>query len=255
MKTRYIYSGRIYFRYKKYLVRIKGLVIMKPVVIAGNGPSLAHIDYTMLPTDYDVYRCNQFYFEEQYFLGKDITAVFFNPDVFFEQYYTLKQLLIRKEYTYKTIYCSKMFWRFEDVDPTTPFQFLYPDVVEVYKLLQKYPSILSFLKYNDVYLGQRITSGVLMALVAAINGYKELYLTGIDFYETKEYVFNHHKPNLQKLIPVYTTRIKADFHTKNIDVETLKFIEQEFDVQIYSLSPTSPISTLYPPPSMLHAML
>ena len=39
----------------------------KPIVIAGNGPSLAQIDYSLLPQDYDVFRCNQFYFEDKYF--------------------------------------------------------------------------------------------------------------------------------------------------------------------------------------------
>lgn len=46
------------------------------VVIAGNGPSLASIDYSKLPENFDVFRCNQFYFEDKYYLGKKIKKYF-----------------------------------------------------------------------------------------------------------------------------------------------------------------------------------
>lgn len=34
------------------------------VVVAGNGPSVKEIDYSLLPNDYDVFRCNHFYLED-----------------------------------------------------------------------------------------------------------------------------------------------------------------------------------------------
>ena len=220
----------------------------KPIVIAGNGPSLTNIDYTRLPSDFDVYRCNQFYFEDKYFLGKYITGVFFNPHIFFEQYYTLKQLIIREEYSCENIYCSRMYWTYEVIDTESPFQFLFPDVIEIYKLIETYPHILSFLKYNDLYLKERVTSGILMVLIAAINGYQELYLTGIDFYEPEAYAFNNNKTNLQQLVPEFNIRAKGKCHTKNIDIKTLEFLQKEFDLHIYALSPNSLLATLFPPP-------
>lgn len=45
---------------------------MNPIVIAGNGPSLAQIDYSRLPQDFDVFRCNQY----KYFLEKKIKGAF-----------------------------------------------------------------------------------------------------------------------------------------------------------------------------------
>ncbi|EMA0254919.1 alpha-2,3 sialyltransferase, partial [Campylobacter jejuni] len=71
---------------------------MKKVIIAGNGPSLKEIDYSRLPNDFDVFRCNQFYFEDKYYLGKKCKAVFYNTYIFFEQYYTLKHLIQNQEY-------------------------------------------------------------------------------------------------------------------------------------------------------------
>ena len=83
----------------------------RPAIIAGNGPSLARIDYTRLPRDFDVYRCNQFYFEEKYYLGKRVQGVLFHPDLFFAQYHTLKTLEARGEYEFGEIYCNRIFGR------------------------------------------------------------------------------------------------------------------------------------------------
>lgn len=79
---------------------------MKKVIIAGNGPSLKEIDYSRLPNDFDVFRCNQFYFEDKYYLGKKCKAVFYNTYFFFEQYYTLKHLIQNQEYETELIMCS-----------------------------------------------------------------------------------------------------------------------------------------------------
>ncbi len=79
---------------------------MKKVIIAGNGPSLKEIDYSRLPNDFDVFRCNQFYFEDKYYLGKKCKAVFYTPNFFFEQYYTLKHLIQNQEYETELIMCS-----------------------------------------------------------------------------------------------------------------------------------------------------
>lgn len=49
---------------------------MQNVIIAGNGPSLQSINYQRLPKKYDIFRCNQFYFEDKYYLGKNIKTAF-----------------------------------------------------------------------------------------------------------------------------------------------------------------------------------
>ena len=222
----------------------------KAVVVAGNGPSLAEIDYRRLPQDFDVYRCNQFYFEDMYFLGKKIKAVFFNPSVFFEQYYTIKQLIERGEYSCDSIYCTKMFYRGENMSTNPMFGFLYPDVVLTYDVIKEYPHIAGMLKYHDTYLRQRPTSGMIMTLIAAMNGYQEIYLTGIDFYENAPYAFNNNKANLRYLIPAFTRANKSNRHTKYIDSKILELIQNEFDISIYALSPSSPLTEFISPPPL-----
>lgn len=81
---------------------------MKSAVVAGNGPSLAEIDYSLLPDDYDVFRCNQFYFEDKYFLGKKVKYAFLNFSVILEQYFTYKTLDTNNEYSIENIVISRL---------------------------------------------------------------------------------------------------------------------------------------------------
>ena len=208
----------------------------KPVIIAGNGPSLARIDYTRLPQDFDVYRCNQFYFEDKYYLGKRVTSAFFNPAVFYEQYYTLKNLEERGEYSYEHLYSSKMLWGTEDLRINPFFNMVFPDAIELYSIMREYPKVHAFLKYNDLFHRQRATSGVLMLLAAAINGYREMHLIGIDFYEGGDYAFDIKKKNLLRLVPEFKERAKSEQHTKNFDLQAIKVIAEHFDLKLYDLS-------------------
>lgn len=68
-------------------------------LVCGNGPSLKNIDYKRLPKQFDVFRCNQFYFEDRYFVGKDVKYVFFNPFVFLNNTILVKNLYKTKNIT------------------------------------------------------------------------------------------------------------------------------------------------------------
>ena len=197
----------------------------RALLITGNGPSLAHTDLGYLPDEFDVYRCNQFYFEEKYYTGKKIKAVFFNPGVFFEQYYTLGQLLRRGEYEVDEVFCSQMRWGSENLGSGFDgFSDLYPGVKQVYELLSSYPKVAAYLKYNDLYLEQRITSGVLMLLVGAINGYRDIYMSGIDFYD----------------------KAKNPCHSRQTDLEAIELIQKEFGLKIYCVSKESKLGEVFP---------
>ncbi|EFU7055710.1 hypothetical protein HTZ31_001783, partial [Campylobacter coli] len=39
--------------------------ILKAAIVTSNGPSMREIDYSLLPKDYDVFRCNEFYHERE----------------------------------------------------------------------------------------------------------------------------------------------------------------------------------------------
>lgn len=157
---------------------------MKNVVIAGNGPSLKEIDYSRLPNDFDVFRCNQFYFEDKYYLGKKCKAVFYIPNLFFEQYYTLKHLIENQEYETELIMCSNFNLTYlENENFLKSFYDYFPDAHLGYDFFKKLKEFNTYFKFHELYLNQRITSGIYMCAVAIVLGYKEIYLVGIDFYE------------------------------------------------------------------------
>ena len=208
----------------------------RPAIIAGNGPSLARIDYTRLPQEFDVYRCNQFYFEEKYYLGKRVQGVLFHPDIFYEQYYTLKNLEMRGEYEFGEIYCNRMFGGVGIMhsDPNF-FDNMYSDAMETYRLVKNFPEIHAFLRYHDLYFDKCPTTGIVMALLAAINGYKEMHLIGIDFYENGDYAFDFKKKNIVKLMPGFKKQAATRYHSKELELKTIDLIQRYFDLKLYSL--------------------
>lgn len=221
---------------------------MKSAVVAGNGPSLAEIDYSLLPDDYDVFRCNQFYFEDKYFLGKKVKYAFLNFSVILEQYFTYKTLDINNEYSIENIVISRLAEASTD-KKYQGFKYYFPDIKDGYDLyISKLELFNCFLKFNNLYKGNYITSGVYMVAVAVALGYKNIYIAGIDFYEdsNNSYVFNHKKSNLIKVFPKIKRLVKDSIHNKNFDIEALKFLEENYDVNIFSLCPKSNFSNYFP---------
>ena len=155
---------------------------MKPIIIAGNGPSLAQIDYSRLPQDFDVFRCNQFYFEDKYFLGKKIKGVFFNSNIIKEQIFTLLQIETNDEYDIDRIYCRPRLDNGEIRIDDKKISEVFPFVLNTYDFLIK-QNDYSKLEFSYRYFyDQYPTMGIVMLYTAIAQGYKEIYLTGIDFY-------------------------------------------------------------------------
>ena len=148
----------------------------KPIVVAGNGPSLANIDYRRLPAEFDVFRCNQFYFEEKYYLGRHITGVFFPHWMMPRQYYHIRTLEERGEYTF-----DDMFYFSQRPDPEAEFD--WPRVKSALPYLMAVPEFYELSRFLAVYYTKIVTSGFNMIFVALAMGYKEIYLTGLDLYE------------------------------------------------------------------------
>ncbi|WP_291953368.1 alpha-2,3-sialyltransferase [Campylobacter sp.] len=218
---------------------------MKVAVVAGNGPSIKNIDYERLPKDYDVFRCNQFYFEDKYYLGKKVDFAFANSYVFFEQYYTIKNLIDKNEYEIKNIVCSSFnLDNLDGKDFIRNFYSYFPDAILGFDLIKKIKDFHSFVKFNEIYNEQRITSGIYMCAVAVAMGYKNIYISGIDFYsnENQPYLFNHQTNNILKLIPEFKNETKTNIHNKVFDLRTLEFLSKTYDVNFYSLNEDSEIS-------------
>ncbi|OEV44255.1 alpha-2,3 sialyltransferase [Campylobacter jejuni] len=215
-------------------------------VICGNGPSLKNIDYKRLPKEFDVFRCNQFYFEDRYFVGKNIKYAFFNPFVFFEQYYTSKKLIQNGEYIIENIVCSTFNLpsiNDESFIKLSPSYFC--DTLLGHEVLSKINDFLAFVKYNEIYENKRMTSGIYMCATAVALGYKNIYLTGIDFYDDNNnmYAFESKQHNMLSLLSNFKNKDSVyEAHSKNFDLETLIFLKEKYNVNFYTLNENSPIS-------------
>lgn len=230
---------------------------MKPIIIAGNGPSLAQIDYSRLPQDFDVYRCNQFYFEDKYFLGKKIKGVFFNPGVLKQQYFTLHHLKEKREYEVEEVYCQITMGKWDrewsNGKPKNLLEELkydYPNVKNTYPFLEQLIEFNALHKFYALYYNQRFTSGIIMLITAIAQGYDEIYLTGIDFYQNggTSYAFEiKGEKNINKIIPQFNEENFSDeVHSKNVDIAALKLALTLPNIKLYSLSPSSPLSEFIP---------
>ncbi len=227
-------------------------------IIAGNGPSLQEIDYTRLPppphsscnasfdiNNYDIFRCNQFYFEDKYYLGKEVKFAFAIPPFLFEQSYTYKTLLYAKEYEIENIVVSDFNLKHMD-SFYLRYSHVFDDVVCGSEQLFNLRDFYAFIRYNELYHERRITSGIYMCAFAVALGYKEIYIAGIDLYGAKDaYAFDTMQKNLLAIFPYFSTT-PSNFHSKEIDIEALCFLEKHYGVKFYSICPNSPINRYVP---------
>ncbi|WP_105891557.1 alpha-2,3-sialyltransferase, partial [Haemophilus influenzae] len=173
-----------------------------------------------------------------------------NCSTIFEQYYTFMQLIKNNEYEYADIILSS-FVNLGDSElkKIKNVQKLLTQVDIGHYYLNKLPAFDAYLQYNELYENKRITSGVYMCAVATVMGYKDLYLTGIDFYQEKgnPYAFHHQKENIIKLLPSFSqNKSQSDIHSMEYDLNALYFLQKYYGVNIYCISPESPLCNYFP---------
>ena len=214
----------------------------KPIVIAGNGPSLAQIDYRRLPADFDVFRCNQFYFEDKYFLGRRVTGAFLNPNVAQQQYFNFKMLQESKDYIIDQKYLVSTI-----PDPESELNF--PGAKNIFYLLETMPQFHELQKFLAFYYQKYFTSSIYMLITALALGYREIYLVGLDFYQGGgvNYAFDTEKPRLLELMPnMKKQNFQDPRHGKDIDLMGLNLAKQMPDVHLYCISETGCLKDYLP---------
>ncbi|AFI04715.1 alpha-2,3-sialyltransferase [Helicobacter cetorum] len=215
--------------------------LRKPLIIAGNGPSIKDLDYSLFPKDFDVFRCNQFYFEDKYYLGKEVKGVFFNACVFDLQMKVAQSIVKNSEYHLEQIYCTHvgLYDYFNNHQQLTQ-EYLdrnYVGIRSTYSYLKDLePFFALHSKYRNFY-NQHFTSGIMMLIVAIALGYKEIYLCGIDFYENS---LGHFYEEKSALFPVH-----ADCqHSKSLDFQAIELAKNY--AKIYALVPNSALAQILP---------
>lgn len=209
----------------------------RPILIAGNGPSLSAIDYTRLPKDVFIWRVNNFYFEEKYWLGKEVDALYMggHPRVIQSFTNTLMTVLTRREYGVKTFVGR--------TDNLFKINSHYFPILDVRKAFITNRDISNFMTLAHMPPGILPTSGILSIFAAIAFGYKEIYLAGIDLYAGANRYAYPIGANHAKIvgIPSGATGYFEAFHGQDADLRGLNFALSMPGVSISTVCPSSPI--------------
>ena len=146
------------------------------IVIGGSGPSLTCIDYTRLPKTFDIFRLNNFFFEKKYYLGKRVTHYFTDYGFIKNQFFNLWNLSERKEYFIKNIFSNG---NLES----------YPTVGNLETIVSQEKKFLEFIFFYKTYYNVLVSGGIFSLFGAIAMGYKNIYLTGIDFYRNTKKIY------------------------------------------------------------------
>lgn len=248
-----------------------------PAIVAGSGPSLKAIDYSRMPLDFEVFRCNQFYFEDKYYLGKRVKG--FNSSVCstFFNVWTMLNLLTRNEYEVDKIFLgdshdlyirdingNEIKQNSKQMETIHTLSYYYHKQSFIDRIFNGSFSynIVEFLEWSNlasIYYGNNITSGILCCALAVAMGHREIYIAGIDFYDSAmgaHYFTSMRTPNIMSFTNFFVDdevfdeqgnyKLGMRYHTKLADIEGLYFLQEVYGVKFYSLCESSPISELIP---------
>lgn len=210
----------------------------KSIIIAGNGPSLAYIDYRRMPKNAKILRLNNFFFEDKYYLGQNVDYYLTDVGYLEGMYFNLHNLNERRQYNIKDIYITNL---------TPDLQEEYPLVNDAMSIVFQNKKFKAFFKFYMKYYEIMPSGGIFSIILAIILGYKNIYVIGLDMYENNLLYPWQIGEYFTQIYP----RDKAEnvmnvinhYHPKEVQIKTLEFIKQEFqDVNLYSLSEKSPIN-------------
>ncbi len=197
----------------------------RPVVVAGNGASLAHLPQgAVLPDDF-IIRTNNFFFEPQFYLGQRVDLAFIGGDprvapFLFETLYRCRNdydLRSWSSHNPRVIRAGR--WRFG-----SRFQPM------CYRDAQIQNEVQQLISHH----GCQPTTGVYAVLMAHGLGAEKILLAGMDFYGThKRYPFVP-GPHYRALMGEDLGRRGLDHHLHNLDLDhaILGLLQRRGDVEL-----------------------
>ncbi|MGX2982520.1 alpha-2,3-sialyltransferase [Helicobacter sp. 23-1045] len=201
--------------------------------------NLPHHSQNLL-TNFAIFRCNQFYFERKYYLGKRVDFAFVVPNYLLENHFTHSVLKFRGEYEIGRTIATTIGFKSPDRF-YCDHSHIFPYIKSGEAYLAKLEAFYHFMKFNELHYNARPTSGIYMCAVAVALGFREIYIAGIDLYQSSAtYAFECKTPNVLKKDPNFGP--VGDMHSLEIDLEALEFLAKNYGVKFYSICPNSPIS-------------
>lgn len=206
---------------------------MNNILVVGNGHSFTKIDFKRLPEQYKVMRFNDFFKEDKYYVGRKVDYCIGYSRCLDDDYYRWRTVNMAGEYEIDMIngiYTTVLF------EPNKHF----PTVKLATHLIQQNPAIAEFRSFYEYYHEQYLPTGIQGIALAAVLGFKNIYLAGFDFFlDTNT---GAHPWDNEKLSKETFTHIHHR-HPLEIQIDFIKLLQKEFQsIKIMSCSEASPIS-------------
>ncbi|GLK80890.1 alpha-2,3-sialyltransferase [Methylopila turkensis] len=155
------------------------------VIIVGNGPSVSEVDYSKLPKDAYVFRCNWFFLEAEYRFNRHVDLYFWS--VYNKHLHErLRKIKMSGEYTFGAFCCP-----FVIPEDNNDFGGSYNDVLT--PQLDHWAIMCTVSELGRPLMSRPLpTQGMQMLATALALGYRDIHLVGIDFYmdANNRYFFN-----------------------------------------------------------------
>lgn len=219
----------------------------KVLLVIGNGPSLKHTNFSILPDDYLIFRTNMFFLEDKKYFGNKIDGYFWS--VYREELQdNLEEKIKDRGYRIKNFFYPMDIKNHHNKN-RKKINFRHYDLFQPnydhWEILSLSPEIARLMMSRPL-----PTTGLQMIACAMILGFKKIYITGIDFYQSTDtrYAFevpNNIKQTIDKVH--FTPGYEKGAHSFEYDLYFFNYIKELYpDVELISASENSYITSLIP---------
>jgi lipopolysaccharide biosynthesis glycosyltransferase len=226
-------------------------VISRPLVIAGNGPSASLPPHRRIPADAVIFRMNWFFLESHYYFGSHVDAWFFAvPHRSLEE--TLAEEVRAKRYTVDRLLSPMHVPSRRDGDSWGNAMLdLQIKQYDHWAVISRHPRLArAFMSRPGL-----PTTGFQALGFALGVGFRDVYLSGIDLYESPDARYGY--TITEEVATALSAKDMAPgyepAHSIDTDLAFLRGCIAEFpDARLYNLSDSANLATYVPAPTRLN---
>ena len=214
----------------------------RPLLIVCNGPSSSDIDYRRLPENPIIFRMNFFSLEKHYYYSRRVDALFFAvyQEALIQE---ISKVIEKHEYDINKICYPREILKDNNCGNILADSKLITSHCDHWDIISSKPQMSRLMMSRPL-----PTQGLQALATGLILGFEEIYIIGMDFYQSNDrrYAYEvpeHIKQNLapQHLKPGYEQKA----HSFNKDQQFFKLMLKNFpNAKVYSLSEMSYLSRL-----------
>jgi hypothetical protein len=223
--------------------RLSDLIVNnhKPILIVGNGPSIQHVNSDTLPRDYVVFRCNHFFLEpinkfkaitDGYFWSVKEKAILDG----------LNKSILGGRYSFGKAFYVNGYAESELAGYSRGLRDVLREGLDHWSIIASVPDLARYMMSRPL-----PTQGFQMLAVAAILGFRDIHLYGIDMYssDVSRYYYNPPAGMVANLGKNHTLNPGYDkAHSVEGDLDFFNLICRSFDFNVTNYSKSSPLAQI-----------